>query len=131
MPRVSRLRRQRSFFADSYDDGEKWYDLIEDYELIEASFAQQYGIRLRYEDDMQWEEFCSLLAGLNEKTPLGRMVNIRCEDDPDMLKAFTPEMRRIRAKWRSRNVGTQKINRAEYDAQMKRLAGLFRGLAGD
>lgn len=51
---------------------------------------------------MSWGEFASLLAGLSPETPLGRIVSIRAEDDKDMLKNFTPEQRRIRNEWRSR-----------------------------
>ena len=46
------------------DKQESWYDLLEDYDLIEASFAKQYGIRLRNEQDMTWSEFATLLSGL-------------------------------------------------------------------
>lgn len=83
---------------------ETWYDLYEDWELIEASFAAQYGIRLRNEPDMTWEEFSSLLAGLLPETPLGYIVQIRSENDPEKLKHFTPEQKRIRAQWRTRQM---------------------------
>lgn len=56
-----------------------YYDLFEDYGLIEASFAQQYGIRLRIENEMEWDEFITLLAGLNGETPLGNVIRIRGE----------------------------------------------------
>jgi len=78
------------------------YDLFEDYDLIEASFAQQYGIRLRHERNMPYSEFTTLLAGLDHETPLGRIVGIRTEDDKDQLKAFTPEMRKIRRDWQAK-----------------------------
>ena len=80
-----------------------FYDLIQDYELIEASFAQQYGIRLRREDDMSWDEFSTLLAGLNGDTPLGHIVSIRAETDKERLKQFTPAERKIRNEWRMRH----------------------------
>lgn len=51
---------------------------------------------------MSWGEFASLLAGISPETPLGRIVSIRAEDDKDMLKSFTPDQRRIRNEWRSR-----------------------------
>ena len=75
------------------------YDLYEDYDLIEASFAQQYGIRLRHEKDMPYSEFTTMLSGLDGETPLGRIVSIRTEEDKDRLKAFTPAMRKIRRDW--------------------------------
>ncbi|WP_279051757.1 Gp15 family bacteriophage protein [Intestinibacter bartlettii] len=81
----------------------KWYDLIEDWELIEASFLAQYGIRLRVVDDMSWNEFCTLLIGIMPKTPLGQIVSIRAEEDKDILKNFTDDQHRIRNEWRNRN----------------------------
>lgn len=51
---------------------------------------------------MCWGEFKSLLAGLSADTPLGRVVQIRSEDDKEMLKNFTPGQRAMRAEWRSR-----------------------------
>ena len=46
---------------------------------------------------MPWREFKQLLTGIGPDTPLGRIVAIRCEDDKDVLKNFTPDQRRIRA----------------------------------
>jgi len=83
---------------------EIWFDLYGDWGLIEASFATQYGIRLRNEPDMSWGEFITLLGGLNSKTPLGQVISIRSENDKDILKHFTPEQHRIRNEWRSRNI---------------------------
>ena len=62
-----------------------WYDLREDWALIESSIASQYGIRLRQASDMPWSEFTNLVAGLLPETPLGAVVKIRSEDDPKIL----------------------------------------------
>ena len=51
---------------------------------------------------MTWAEFCSLLSGLGEDSPLVRMVRIRLEDDPAVLKHFTTAQHRIRDEWRSK-----------------------------
>ena len=67
--------------------------------MIEASFAQQYGIRLRNETEMTWDEFSTLLAGIMPETPLGQIVSIRSEDDPDILKTFNNEQKKIRSDW--------------------------------
>lgn len=83
---------------------EVWFDLFEDWGLIEASFATQYGIRLRQEEDMSWGEFITLLGGLNSKTPLGQVISIRSENDKDMLKHFTKEQHRLRNEWRNRHI---------------------------
>lgn len=78
---------------------ETYYDIWDDWELIEASFLSQYGIRLRTEDDMSWSEFCSLLSGIMPETPLGRIVGIRAEKDPKIIKEFTKEQKKIRNDW--------------------------------
>ena len=51
---------------------------------------------------MKWDEFRDLLSGMGPDTPLGRIVAIRSEDDPDILKRFSPEQKRIRKEWRTR-----------------------------
>lgn len=51
---------------------------------------------------MSWGEFCTLLASIMPETPLGLVVNIRSENDKNILKNFTREQHRIRNEWRSR-----------------------------
>jgi len=93
--------------------------LYEDWGLIEASFAAQYGIRLREEEDMSWSEFCTLLAGIMPETPLGRVVSIRSENDKEVLKNFTKEQHRIRNEWRSRMTKAVTLNKDEAKKQLK------------
>lgn len=76
-----------------------WYNVVDDWQLIESSFFKQYGIRLRTIEDMPWDEFCSYLAGLMPDTPLGQIVQIRSEDNEDVLKNFTVDQKRIRREW--------------------------------
>ena len=127
------MRSASAPFAGSHKQQETYYDLFYDYPLIEASFAQQYGIRLRYEDDMSFDEFKTLLAGLNGDTPLGTVVRIRSERDSKVLKSYTAEQKRIRTEWRNFRAGNMlkqvKTNRDEYDMAMKGFADMFRGLA--
>lgn len=96
------MRSRRPGFAKRKSVYNDWYDLYEDWDLIDASFAKQYGIRLRNEPDMSWGEFSTLLAGIMPETPLGQIVSIRSEDDKEILKHFTPDQHRIRNEWRSR-----------------------------
>ena len=81
-------------------DREADYDLFDDWNLIEASFLKQYGIRLRNDDDMSYQEFCSLLSGIMPDTPLGQIVAIRSEKDSKKIKNFTKEQKRIWREWR-------------------------------
>lgn len=68
-----------------------------------SSFQTQYGIRLATDlRGMSWREFSYLLEGLSGNTPLGQVVSIRAENDPETLKNFTPEQRRIRSEYRNK-----------------------------
>jgi hypothetical protein len=81
----------------------RWYDFYDDWDLIESSIAQQYGIRLRSEiERISWSEVSMLISGLLPDTPLGRVIQIRSENDKEQLKHFTPEMKKIRNDWRNR-----------------------------
>lgn len=104
----------KTWRGDFSKNTEDYYDLYEDYGLIEASFSQQYGIRLRQEEDMSWNEFCTLLSGLLPDTPLGRIVNIRAEKDPKVLKTFSPEQKKIRSDWQRRKLQRMKENPEVY-----------------
>ena len=67
--------------------------------MIEASFATQYGIRLRQEPDISYAEWARLVSGLMPETPLGRVVQIRMEKDPKVISKFGDYERRVRAEW--------------------------------
>ena len=41
------------------------------------------------------------MNGLSGDTPLGRIISIRAEDDPERLKEFTKEEKRIRTEYRA------------------------------
>ena len=112
-------RSPRLDFAKKQAYKEDWYDLYEDWGLIEASFTAQYGIRLRQEEDMSWSEFCTLLAGIMPETPLGQVVSIRCENDKEVLKNFTKEQHRIRNEWRRRRTKAVALNKDEAKKQLK------------
>lgn len=93
------MRKWRRAFEKPYNGESSYYDIFEDWGLIEASFAQQYGIRLRNEEEMSWDEFSTLLSGLNVETPLGHIVSIRAETDRERIKRFSPAERKIRSDW--------------------------------
>lgn len=95
---------------------------MDDWELIEATFVAQYGIRLR-ESNLDWDEFCSLLSGVMPKTPLGQIVSIRSEEDTDTIKRFTPYQRQIRNEWRNRQAKLRTIE--ENEEMMKSLEEMF------
>ena len=51
---------------------------------------------------MSWREFSYLINGLSGETPLGRIVRIRAENDPEVLKKFSKEEKQIRNEYRRR-----------------------------
>ena len=107
---------------------ETYYDLFDDWDLIESSFAQQYGIRLRKQmRDMEWGEVTSLLSGLNSETPLGNIVRIRSEKDPETLKKFTAEERKIRSKWLNKTAS--QITETDYKQAMENIKNMFKTMA--
>lgn len=81
--------------------------------MIEASFLQQYGIRLRTNEDLPWDEFAVYLAGLLPDTPLGRVVQIRAEKDIKIIESFGPAERKIYDDWKARTASTMSEKEAE------------------
>lgn len=108
-----------------------WYDLREDWALIESSIASQYGIRLRQASDMPWSEFTNLVTGLLPETPLGAIVQIRSENDPDRLKRFSPEQKAIRNKWRERQALRHLDKPEVLEQSMDRLSQMLKSMFGE
>lgn len=78
---------------------------------------------------MRWRELKPLLVGIGPDTALGRIVSIRMEDDEDVLKHFTPDMKKIRNDWRNRTA-KQKTT-VETDAFLESMKQAFIQMAGD
>lgn len=98
--------------------------------MIVSSFLSQYGFRI-YSDDfrkMKWDEFRALISGLGPDTPLGRVVQIRSEEDEEILKYFTPEQKRIRREWRLRNA--EEKSEEELASVLESLKQAFIQMAG-
>jgi hypothetical protein len=74
---------------------------------------------------MSWQEFCSLVSGLSGDTPLGRIVQIRSEQNNDILKTFTSQQRKIRADWLKKKA--DKVTPAEKDYFLRAFAAGIKG----
>ncbi len=74
---------------------------------------------------MPWEEFKQLIVGIGPETPLGRIVQIRAENDTNRLKNFTPEQHRIRNEWRMRKMKKNPRAEADRDAMLMQLKDAF------
>lgn len=125
------MRLRLDFAHSTRKPTTEWYDLREDWALIEASIASQYGIRLRQASDMPWSEFTNLVTGLLPETPLGAIVRIRSEDDPDMLKKFNSDQLAIRSKWRDRQALQQLDNPEVLKQSMDSLSAMLKSMFGE
>lgn len=95
---MSRRRQRSSPFPSSED---VWYDLEHDADIIAQSIAKQYQILPSEQEKLRYSEWLLLIGGLMEDTPLGQIVLIRKEGDPERLKKFSNYEKRIRNEWRS------------------------------
>ena len=121
------MRKWKKRFV-TQQHNEMYYDLFSDWDLIDASITQQYGIRLRYEPDMQWGEFCTLLTGLNGDTPLGHVVDVRSTTDKERIKNMSVSDKRIRAEWQARQ-SKKPIDSKSYMQSMRALEEAMKALA--
>ena len=120
-------KQKRILIHPAKDKQESWYDLLEDYDLIEASFAKQYGIRLRNEQDMTWSEFATLLSGLMPDTPLGQIISIRAEKDKEIIKRFTKDQKRIQSDWKRRQ--SKNVDKESYEDARNAFKNMFISMA--
>lgn len=122
---ISRKWRNDFNNTSTYDPG---YDLFEDWDLIASSLKTQYGYSIRKEiSDLDWGELISDIAGLNGETPLGNIVRIRKETDPETLKRFTPEENRIRNEWLRKSAS--QISEENYNTAMENIKNMFKSMA--
>lgn len=77
---------------------------------------------------MKWDEFKDLLSGIGPDTPLGRIVSIRAEDDPDILEHFGPEQKRIRNEWLKKQAS--EISEEQLNDYLDTMKQAFISLAG-
>ena len=95
---------------------------MDDYDLIEASFLSQYGIRLKTAE-LDFDEFLNLTSCLMPDTPLGQIVAIRSEEDTDVIKKFNSEQKKIYNDWRNCNKSNSE---QEYRESMDKLFAMLR-----
>ena len=95
---------------------------MDDYDLIEASFLSQYGIRLKV-TELQFDEFLNLTSCLMPDTPLGQIVAIRSETDADVISKYNDAQKKIYNDWKNRNKSN---NEQEYIENMDKLFYMLR-----
>ncbi len=67
------------------------------------------------------------IAGLKGDTPLGNIIRIRKERDPEVLKKFTPEELKIRSEWL--NKSASQISEENYKQAMESIKNMFKTMA--
>lgn len=77
---------------------------------------------------MPWDEFKDYLSGISPETPLGRIVYIRAEENPDILKNFTKEQHRIRNEWRLQRA--VQVPKKEMEQILEEFKQAFISMAG-
>ena len=95
---------------------------MDDYDIIEASFLSQYGIRLKT-TELQFDEFLNLTSCLMPETPLGQIVAIRSETDYDRISNFNDAQRKIHDDWANRDV---LMNEHKYEESMNKLFAMLK-----
>lgn len=68
-----------------------------------------------------------LLSGLDAKTPLGKIVQIRAERDSEIIKNFGEYEHKIRREWNQFKYG--KMTKEEKDMLVKQSQNIFASLA--
>jgi hypothetical protein len=79
---------------------------------------------------MPWDEFCNLLSGLGENTPLVRLAQIRKETDPKVMEHWTSEQKEINRKWK-RGLDREHVlsmSTDETNSELAQIESLFRGM---
>lgn len=121
------MRKWKNDFKTSNNE-ETYYDLFDDWDVIASSLKTQYGYSIRKEiDNLSWGELSSDIAGLSGDTPLGNLVETRSENDPERLKNFTPNQKKIRNEWRNKQA--KKVNTDTYEEAMKNFENMFIAMA--
>lgn len=95
--------------------------------LIEQSIAKQYGIIPSEQKSLHYSDWSKLVSGLMDDTPLGRIISIRSENDPKVIRSFTADQKQIRNEWITfcRNTNGEDAKQA-----MRNLQAMMKGLFG-
>ncbi len=107
--------------------------MLEDWDLLVSSFLSQYGMRIHTKEfeKVSWDEFRTLLSGIAPDTVLGRVVSIRAESDPEVIKHFTSDQMRIHRAWKDREAGrAQKMTDEDFCKGMNDLERMFAAMCG-
>ena len=89
--------------------------MLEDWNLIESTFATQYHKSRKDISEMSYDEFITLLTGTMPETPLGKIVSIRMETDREVIKKFNKEQKKIHSDWQKKMSENKSSDNQEKD----------------
>lgn len=79
--------------------------------------------------DLSYNDWAKLVSGLMNDTPLGKIIEIRSEDDADIIKNMNSEQLAIRNEWQefrmSQTVYSKEEMRMQSEMLEKMMAELF------
>jgi len=126
------MKKLRNGFKNRQSNSkfEYYYDLEDDWNLVEASFAKQYGIRRNDLGLLRYDEFITLLNGMMPDTPLGNIISIRSETDNDIIKNFNTSQKKIYDEWQLRKYEDVEDDKEKYNKEMDDLSKTLSSLFG-
>lgn len=97
--------------------------------MILQSVAAQYGVLPAAQREMPWPDWLVLVAGLMEQTPLGRLVALRTQQDPQAVRRMSPWQKQARVRWRrfltGRTAAHSAVARRQQREMQQELARMF------
>jgi hypothetical protein len=83
------------------------------------------------QENLKYSDWAKMVSGLMDDTPLGRIVGVRSETDPNIIKNFTQEQRAIQADWRRfKFAHVPKVSEEDARRQMDQLEKAFAAMFG-
>lgn len=98
--------------------------------MIEQSIAKQYHILPSEQQELSYSDWSKLVSGLMNDTPLGKVIEIRSEDDAEVIKNMNSDQLAIRNEWQ--DFCNSKITYSEADMlkQAEKLEKIMASLFG-
>lgn len=123
-------KRKRSDFPKKKNRSDDYYDTEYDAILIEQSIAKQYHILPSEQGDLSYCDWAKLVSGLMNDTPLGKIIEIRSEDDRDIIKNMTSEQLAIRNEWQEFKISQTVYSKEDMKKQSEMLEKMMASLFG-
>lgn len=80
--------------------------------------------------DLSYNDWAKLVSGLMNDTPLGKIIEIRSEDDADIIKNMNSEQLAIRNEWQEFRMSQTVYSKEEMKMQSEMLEKMMAELFG-